>query len=101
MKLSHSLRRTGSVWRSNANDFSRSSREEDDEEALTWAALEKLPTYNRLRKGILTHSHGVGDQIDLKDLGIQEQRKLVDKLVHIPEEDNEKFVLRLKDRLDR
>ncbi|CAI0473623.1 unnamed protein product [Linum tenue] len=52
----NSLRRGGStsMWRSNPSElFSASSREENDEEALKWAALEKLPTYDRLRKGIL------------------------------------------------
>ncbi|RVW77081.1 Pleiotropic drug resistance protein 1 [Vitis vinifera] len=70
-----SLRRNGSMWRSSGADvFSRSSRDEDDEEALKWAALEKLPTYNRLRKGLL-----MGSQ----------------------EEDNEKFLLRLRNRIER
>ncbi|KAK6912131.1 hypothetical protein RJ641_024224 [Dillenia turbinata] len=53
--LGGSLRRnSSSMWRNNGIEaFSRSSRDEDDEEALRWAALEKLPTYNRLRKGLL------------------------------------------------
>ena len=46
---SSSLRRNNSV-----EALNRSLREEDDEEALKWAALEKLPTFDRLRKGILT-----------------------------------------------
>ncbi|KAF8736814.1 hypothetical protein HU200_014297 [Digitaria exilis] len=49
-----SLRREGSAWSSASNNlFSLSSRgdggAEDDEEALRWAALEKLPTYDRAR----------------------------------------------------
>ena len=53
--------------------FSRSSRheEDNDEEALKWAALEKLPTYNRLRKGLLTTSRGVANEIDIADLGFK------------------------------
>ncbi|GAB4842032.1 transcription factor [Ancistrocladus abbreviatus] len=99
--LSNRLRTRSSIWESDANGaFSRSSREEDDEEALKWAALEKLPTYSRLRKGILTGPSGRVNEVDIKHLGIEEQRKLVDKLVHVPEEDNEKFLLRLKSRLD-
>ncbi|GAB2269455.1 transcription factor [Dionaea muscipula] len=104
-ELSHSisLRRSSSLWRSNGINevFSRSSREEDDEEALKWAALEKLPTYDRLRRGILTGSIGPGSEVLLKNFGIIQQRKLVDKLIHFPEEDNEKFLLSLKARLDR
>ncbi|KAG8052312.1 hypothetical protein GUJ93_ZPchr0001g32796 [Zizania palustris] len=41
----------GASGRSDA--FGRSVREEDDEEALKWAAIEKLPTYDCIRKGIL------------------------------------------------
>ncbi|KAE8718418.1 Pleiotropic drug resistance protein 1 [Hibiscus syriacus] len=52
-RASSSLRSgTSSAWRNNEVEaFSRSSREEDDEEALMWAALERLPTVSRLRKG--------------------------------------------------
>ncbi|KAI6689986.1 hypothetical protein NL676_026814, partial [Syzygium grande] len=43
---------SNSIWRNDGMDvFSRSSMEEDDEEALKWAALEKLPTFDRLRRG--------------------------------------------------
>ncbi|GMH15940.1 hypothetical protein Nepgr_017781 [Nepenthes gracilis] len=103
-KLSNSIRRSGSAsWRSNAMDvFSRSAREDDDEEALKWAAIEKLPTYDRLRKGILlASSRGGGNEIDIDDLGFQEKKKLVDKLIQVTEEDNEKFLWKLKNRLDR
>jgi len=38
-----------------SRSFSRRSiHAEDDEEALKWAALEKLPTYDRLRKSVLS-----------------------------------------------
>ncbi|XP_010249929.1 PREDICTED: pleiotropic drug resistance protein 1-like [Nelumbo nucifera] len=97
-----SLRRNNSVWRSDAVEvFSRSSREEDDEEALKWAALEKLPTYDRIRKGILT---GVGSQpteVDIGNLGFQEKKNLIERLVRVAEEDNEKFLLKLKNRIER
>ncbi|EOY26604.1 Pleiotropic drug resistance 12 [Theobroma cacao] len=106
-KASSSLRgslRAGSssIWRSNTVEaFSRSSRDEDDEEALKWAALEKLPTVARLRKGILTSSQGGANEIDVHDLGWQEKRTLLERLVKVAEEDNEKFLLKLKNRIDR
>ncbi|KAK4800075.1 hypothetical protein SAY86_025440 [Trapa natans] len=84
--------------------FSRSSREEyDDEEDLRWAALEKLPTFERLRKGILiTGSEGAGhEEVDILSLGIRERRSLLDRLVKDAEEDNERFLLKLKDRIER
>ncbi|WCJ40426.1 ABC transporter G family member 40 [Euphorbia peplus] len=111
-RASSSLRRTGSlIWRNNSRNnnggdvFSRSSREEmeDDEEALRWAALEKLPTYDRLRKGILTSaSHGgIVHEVEVDGLGFQERRCLLDRLVRVADEDNEKLLLQLKNRIDR
>ncbi|KAG4972603.1 hypothetical protein JHK85_039024 [Glycine max] len=101
-RASNSLRRSSTAWRNSGVEvFSRSSREEDDEEALKWAALEKLPTYNRLRKGLLTASHGVANEIDVSDLGTQERHKLLERLVKVAEEDNERFLLKLKERIDR
>ncbi|XP_058004741.1 pleiotropic drug resistance protein 1 isoform X1 [Hevea brasiliensis] len=101
---SSSLRRGSlSTWRHNTNDiFSTSSREEDDEEALKWAALEKLPTYDRLRKGIfLSASKGAVSEIDVDNLGFQERKTLLERLIKVAEEDNEKFLLKLKNRIDR
>ena len=102
-RASGSLRNnSSSIWRnSGAEVFSRSSRDEDDEEALKWAALEKLPTYNRLRKGLLMGSHGVSSEIDIQNLGFQEKKNLMERLVKTAEEDNEKFLLKLKNRIDR
>ena len=82
--------------------FSKSSvREEDDEEALKWASLEKLPTFDRLKKGLLFGSQGVGfSEVDIDTLGYDDRRKLVDRLVRVAEEDNEKFLLKLKNRID-
>jgi hypothetical protein len=101
-RASNSLRaRSSTVWRNSGVEvFSKSSREEDDEEALKWAALEKLPTYNRLRKGLLTASHGA-TEVDVTDLGFQERQRLLERLVKVAEEDNEKFLLKLKERVDR
>lgn len=104
-RASNSIRRTGSsssAWRNAGVDaFSRSSRDEDDEEALRWAALEKLPTFDRLRKGILTASHGAGNEVDIHLMGIHERRRILERLIKVAEEDNERFLLKLRDRIDR
>ncbi|KAK6912136.1 hypothetical protein RJ641_024229 [Dillenia turbinata] len=69
------------MWDESNNEiFSRSSREEDDEEALKWASLEKLPTYNRLKKGLLTIPEGPTNEIDVKKLKSHEKQSLVNKL---------------------
>ncbi|PPR89861.1 hypothetical protein GOBAR_AA30819 [Gossypium barbadense] len=112
LKASNSLRgslragslRSGSssVWRNSAVDvFSRSSREEDDEEALKWAAIERLPTVARLRKGILTSSQGGANEIDIVNLGWQERRTILERLVKVADEDNERFLWKFKNRIDR
>ncbi|KAL1203529.1 ABC transporter G family member 40 [Cardamine amara subsp. amara] len=101
-KASNSLRRNSSVWRkdSGMEIFSRSSREEDDEEALKWAALEKLPTFDRLRKGILTASHGM-NEIDIQKLGFQDTKKLLERLIKVGDDEHEKLLWKLKNRIDR
>ena len=94
-------RSNSNVWRNSASDvFSRSSREEDDEEALKWAALERLPTYSRLRKGLLTTSRGEASEIDVSHLGLQEKKRLLERLVKVAEEDNESFLRKLRQRID-
>ncbi|XP_059287192.1 pleiotropic drug resistance protein 1-like [Lycium ferocissimum] len=90
------------MWTNNGVEiFSRSSRVEDDEEALKWAALEKLPTFDRLRKGLLFGSQGASAEIDIHDLGFQDRKKLLERLVKVADEDNEKFLLKLRQRIDR
>lgn len=81
--------------------FSRSLHREDDETALKWAALERLPTYRRLRTGLLTSSCGEANEVEVDKLGVQERKSLMEKLVSDTEVDNEKFLLKLKKRLDR
>ncbi|TXG62103.1 hypothetical protein EZV62_013466 [Acer yangbiense] len=95
---------SSNIWRNNPVEvFSRSSRgnEENDEDALKWAALEKLPTYLRIQRGILTEAEGPTREIDIKSLGWIERRNLIERIVKIAEEDNEKFLLKLKERIDR
>uniref|UniRef100_A0A2N9H7W4 ABC transporter domain-containing protein n=1 Tax=Fagus sylvatica TaxID=28930 RepID=A0A2N9H7W4_FAGSY len=93
---------SSNIWRNSGLEvFSKSSVEEDDEDALKWAAIEKLPTYLRIRRGILTEAEGQAREIDIKNLGLVERRNLLERLVKIAEEDNEKFLLKLKDRIER
>jgi hypothetical protein len=91
-----------SVWRNSGMDaFSKSVREEDDEEALKWASLEKLPTFDRLKKGLLFGSTGPSNEVDVDNLGPDDRRHILDRLVKTADEDNEGFLLKLRNRLDR
>ncbi|GER27869.1 ABC transporter family protein [Striga asiatica] len=62
--------------------FSRLAREEDDEEALKWATLEKLPTFDRLRKGLLFNLRRAANEVDVQNLEIQE-REISSNILHM------------------
>ncbi|KAM0902739.1 hypothetical protein ACQ4PT_019042 [Festuca glaucescens] len=101
-----SARRTASSWRGasgRSDAFGRSAREEDDEEALRWAAIERLPTYDRMRKGILLPGAvgAAGREVDIQGLGLTERKNLIERLMRTAEEDNERFLLKLRDRMER
>ena len=104
------LGNSGSIWRRGDDVFSRSSRDEDDEEALRWAALEKLPTYDRVRRAMVPLGDGAEAgagggkglvDVDVHRLDPQQRRALLERLVRVADEDNERFLLKLKDRVDR
>ena len=98
-----SRRHGSSSWRRNSASkvFSRSSRSmEEEEEALKWAAIEKLPTFSRVRKTILPVDGGKSVEVDIQSLS-PEERKLVLKRLNDLAEDNEKFIWKLKNRMGR
>ncbi|KAL0303557.1 UNVERIFIED_CONTAM: Pleiotropic drug resistance protein 2 [Sesamum radiatum] len=85
--------------------FEKSGREYDDQEELMWAAIERLPTYDRTRKGILKQvledGKVVREEVDFAHLGNQERKHLMDNILRVVDEDNERFLQRLRDRTDR
>lgn len=89
------------------NSTRRSSRaQEEDEEALKWAAIEKLPTYNRLRTSFmntLSENELLGNNklIDVRKLDINEKQLFIDRFLKDAEEDNEKFLRKFRERLNR
>ncbi|KAH9293069.1 hypothetical protein KI387_041723 [Taxus chinensis] len=84
--------------------FSHSTQRQDDEEALKWAAIEKLPTYDRLRTSILKNVHhekGGLDEVDVTHIELETRQQLLDRLVKVADEDNERLLQRLRQRIDR
>ncbi|CAI8614418.1 unnamed protein product [Vicia faba] len=73
----------------------------DEEEALKWAAIQRLPTVARLRTGLLMNSEGEASEIDIHHLKQEEKKFLLERLVRIADIDNEKFLLKLRDRVHR
>ncbi|KAG8367402.1 hypothetical protein BUALT_Bualt16G0068200 [Buddleja alternifolia] len=92
------------MWNSAENLSARSEsfREDgDDEEALRWAALERLPTYRRVRRGIFRNMLGDSEEIDVHKLQAQEQKILLDRLINSVEDDWDKFFTRVRRRFQR
>ncbi len=90
------------------NVFSRSSaakRQPEDEEAVRWAALQKLPTYDRVRKTLFktveANGNALTEEVDVTQLSHQDRKKLMSKILKETEEDNEHLLLKLRNRIDR
>ena len=95
------------------NHSRRNSHVDEDEEALKWAAIEKLPTYDRLRTSIMqsymesedqVHSNKAGPvhrEVDVTKLDINDRQKFIDRIFKVAEEDNEKFLKKFRDRIDK
>ncbi|PQQ10338.1 pleiotropic drug resistance protein 2 [Prunus yedoensis var. nudiflora] len=87
--------------------FQRSSRQQavNEEEELKWAAIERLPTYDRMKRGMLRQymSNGrvVAEEVDVAHLGDHDKKQLMESILKVVEDDNERFLKRLRARNDR
>ncbi|KAJ1697900.1 hypothetical protein LUZ63_006412 [Rhynchospora breviuscula] len=108
--LSSSRRSSWRVGSSrNGSDSFRRAVDDDDEENLKWAALEKLPTYDRVRRAIIRHvveddgdgGKFVSNEVDISKLGVRDRKALLEQIFRVVVEDNERFLNRLRDRIDR
>ncbi|KAG4187653.1 hypothetical protein ERO13_A08G114650v2 [Gossypium hirsutum] len=83
-----------SRWRDSGgyNVFSKSQREQEneDEEDLKWAAIERLPS---VRKGLVTTSDGKTANVDIPKLGPEQRKHLMDRLIKHAEKDNVSFLV--------
>ncbi|PSS03109.1 Pleiotropic drug resistance protein [Actinidia chinensis var. chinensis] len=79
----------------------------DDEYALQWAAIERLPTYDRLRSSLFDENdNGKVDVqgkrvIDVTKLGAPERHMFIDKLIKHIENDNLRLLQKLRKRIDK
>ncbi|XP_047160800.1 ABC transporter G family member 36-like isoform X1 [Vigna umbellata] len=87
----------------------RTSNIDEDEEALKWAAIERLPTYDRLRTSIL-QTFAEGDharpnlqhrEVDVRKLDVNERQEFIDRIFKVAEEDNEKYLSKFRNRLEK
>ncbi|KAK4856798.1 hypothetical protein QYF36_021408 [Acer negundo] len=80
--------------------------QEDDEIQLQWAAIERLPTFKRLRTSLFEKTsndelQGKKPVTDVTKLGGVERRLFIEKLINHTAYDNLKLLQRLKERIDR
>ncbi|KAJ6432161.1 hypothetical protein OIU84_019417 [Salix udensis] len=79
--------------------------EEDDEVRLQWAAIERLPTFKRIKTSLLEASNAEGDDgkrvTDVTKLGAAERRLFIEKLLKHVENDNLRLLQNLRERIDR
>ncbi|XP_058076795.1 pleiotropic drug resistance protein 3-like isoform X2 [Magnolia sinica] len=77
-----------------------STRENDaDEVELQWAAIERLPTFERLRFSLSNNQRT--RMVDVTKLGALERHELIEKLIKHIENDNRQLLQKLKERIDR
>lgn len=94
------------VWQQEPDVFrGAGEREDEEEEELRWAALERLPTYDRISKGFLRKVLEDGtvkaDEIDVKKLRGDERRYFMNRILDNVERDNERLLQGLRNRIDR
>lgn len=85
------------------NVFSKSKREDDDdddEEALKCVAIDRILSSACFMRNEESKEEGKDVESTMK-LEVTEKRALLERLVKIAEEDNEKFLLKLKERMNR
>lgn len=96
---------SASIREAFGGDVFQKSGRRDDEEDLKWAAIERLPTYDRMRKGILKqvldNGNVIHEEVDFANLGLHNKKQIMDNMLKAFEDDNEKLLLRLRERIDR
>ncbi|GLJ20977.1 hypothetical protein SUGI_0383390 [Cryptomeria japonica] len=83
----------------------RSSSVENDKDAFKRVSLEKLPTYDRLKKSVLSEVVATGSfkyhNVDVTTLSTEMWRKFIQRVLQVIQVDNERFLLIFRDRIER
>ncbi|KAL6957000.1 drug-responsive transcription factor pdr3, partial [Sarracenia purpurea var. burkii] len=76
-----------------------STTEGNEEEELKWAAIERLPTFSRLRTSLFD-LEGKKVMTDVTKLSALERHLFIEKMIKNVEKDNLRFLQKLRDRID-
>ncbi|KAL6136417.1 hypothetical protein ACLB2K_061712 [Fragaria x ananassa] len=93
-------------------DVRSMKKNEDDEVELQWAAIDRLPTFERIRTSLFDYSKDENKEdeasnkskmvpIDVSKLGLPERHVVIEKLIKEIEEDNHRLLQKLRERIDR
>ncbi|KAF5782016.1 putative AAA+ ATPase domain, pigment precursor permease/Protein ATP-binding cassette sub-family G [Helianthus annuus] len=92
-----SLLRQASNPRANSDLTSVNNHDETDENLLMWAAIERLPTYSRLRSSLFDEENGK-KVVDVTKLLPPERQLFIEKLIKHIEHDNLRLLQKLRRR---
>lgn len=103
-----SFRRQTSILRSNSA-LSASEKDDvvDEENMLAWAAIERLPTYDRLRSSVFEEVNGNEANVktkrvtDVTKLGAVERHVFIEKMIKHIEHDNLQLLHKIRKRIDK
>ncbi|KAK4424493.1 Pleiotropic drug resistance protein 3 [Sesamum alatum] len=99
--LRASFRQNASSFRSNSALSSSARTNDPDEEVISrWAAVERLPTYDRLRSSLLDENGGK-KVVDVTKLGAPERHMFIERLIRHIEHDNLKLLRKMRRRIDK
>ncbi|KAL3538335.1 hypothetical protein ACH5RR_001701 [Cinchona calisaya] len=102
-----SMQRVGSSFRSNSVLSTGRDDNLDEERALQWAAIERLPTFERLRSSLFDeHDGNEADGkrkrlIDVTKLGALERHVFIEKLIKHIEYDNLRLLQKIRKRMNK
>ncbi|MCD7449972.1 drug-responsive transcription factor pdr3 [Datura stramonium] len=106
--LRSSFRRQTSSFRSNSA-LSASEKDDvvDEESMLAWAAIERLPTFDRLRSSVFEEINGHETNVkkkrvtDVTKLGAVERHVFIEKMIKHIEHDNLQLLHKIRKRIDK
>eukprot|EP00261_Vitis_vinifera_P019270 XP_010649677.2 PREDICTED: pleiotropic drug resistance protein 3 [Vitis vinifera] len=108
--IQSSIQQQASLLIRSSSTHTESIKEDDEEHELLWAAIERLPTFRRVRTSLFSDDHDDGDgtgefegkrMVDVTKLEDLERRMFVEKLIKHIEHDNLRLLQKLRERIDR
>lgn len=83
-------------------DVGECVEDQDESIALQWAAIDRLPTFTKLRTSLFYDGVDVkGKRVDVTKLGPVERHMFIGKLINHIENDNLRLLQNIRERIDK